>query len=450
MEDQYALVKLPEVPSTIWRYDYTENDRNSYEWIESRQSSDLTNILSVPPNIQARILLLEGLSEGTIAACCSQLKLSDEFVTYHNSESVRMRPVDTTSSDHCLSAKWSRLVNQSARHWKIESMISKGTPYNVDTFKDPKDLRLDHERYQRVPGVFRPYCPISQMPEGIMQHAARESISISWAHENPSSFGKIKYDSGTWFYILILSAVLLVVDPKREHFIIEKKYQLWGTELKESSTIEPCFLNEVVGYTRVRFVKELKNCEKQMPMDGFVHRIQNIIARIMVTNENEVLARLHDALDTIDLSLSQDDILRSSLHVWRERFGLWRQDLLHCRVSARDTLQTFEQQKLCPTCAPQLSSSTIPKYEVELARLKADVDETLARLNSTFQAVMSTMSIVESQKAISEAETVSKLTSLAFFFIPLSFIASLFGMNLVVSFPLFITELVCRRLTIGA
>ncbi len=42
------------------------------------------------------------------------------------------------------------------------------------------------------------------------------------------------------------------------------------------------------------------------------------------------------------------------------------------------------------------------------------------------------MSIIESQKAISEAETVSKLTALAFFFVPLSFIASVFGMNLVV------------------
>lgn len=225
-----------------------------------------------------------------------------------------------------------------------------------------------------------------------------------------------------------------MVDAKREHFITEKRYIIWGVELQGSSIMEPCFLNEVIGYTRARFVKELKICEERMPMDNFVHQIQNIIARIMVSNTTEVLASLHDALDNIDLSLSKDDTLRSSLYIWRERFGLWRQDLLHSRVSARDMLQTFEQQKLCPTCAPQPSSSTIPKYEVELAGLKAEIDETLARLTSTFQAVMSTMSIVESQKAISEAETVSKLTSLAFFFIPLSFVASFFGMNIVVSF----------------
>ena len=296
--------------------------------------------------------------------------------------------------------------------------------------------------------MFRLYHPISEMPEEKVQHAARESISISWVHDNPNSFSKIKSDSCISFHLLTLSAVLVVVDPRREHFIIEKKYKLWGTELKESSTIQPCFLNEVVGYTRAHFIKELQNCEEQMPMDKLVHRIQNIIARIMVTNTTEVLNSLHDALDNIDLSLSRDEVLRSSLHVWRERFGLWRQDLLHSRVSARDMLQTFKQQKLCPTCAPQLSSNTIPRYEVELAGLIAEFDETLARLNSTFQAVMSTMSIVESQKAISEAETVSKLTSLAFFFIPLSFIASLFGMNLVVRFLLFITGLVSPKLTL--
>jgi len=45
----------------------------------------------------------------------------------------------------------------------------------------------------------------------------------------------------------------------------------------------------------------------------------------MVTDTTEVLTSLHDALDEIDLSLSQDNILRSSLHMWRERFGLWQQ-----------------------------------------------------------------------------------------------------------------------------
>ena len=46
---------------------------------------------------------------------------------------------------------------------------------------------------------------------------------------------------------------------------------------------------------------------------------------------------------------------------------------------------------------------------------------------------MSSMSIVESERAIAEAEVVSKLTHLALFFIPLSLVAGLFGMNINVS-----------------
>ena len=120
-------------------------------------------------------------------------------------------------------------------------------------------------------------------------------------------------------------------------------------------------------------------------------------------------------------------------------------------VSVKEMLQTFIQYKSCPTCAPQLSSNSISKYEeVELGGLKANLDDALMRLNSTFQTVMSTMSIVKSQKAILEAETVLKLTALAFFFIPLSFVASLFGINLVVSCFVLTAKLICYKLTLGA
>ena len=169
-------------------------------------------------------------------------------------------------------------------------------------------------------------------------------------------------------------------------------------------------------------------------MDDFVGEIQNITKRIMIANTTEVLTSLHDALDEIDLSLAQDDILRRSLHVWRERFGFWRQDILNSLASVKQMSQLSEKRRSCCTCAPQLSPASISNHvEVDLVGLRADLDDTLTRLNATFQAIMSTMSIVESQKAILEAESISKLTALAFFFIPLSFVATFFGMQIVVS-----------------
>jgi len=225
-----------------------------------------------------------------------------------------------------------------------------------------------------------------------------------------------------------------VIDPKRQYHIVKKKYRFLGSELNSSSAAEFCFLNEFYNYAKVRLSEELRRCEKETLVNDFVYGIQKAVVNIMTTSTAEVLSSLHDALDEIDLSLSQDDVLRSYLPVWRERFGLWRQDLLHSLASIQKMLQTLDQHKSCPTCGPHSSSSSISKRdELGLGELKADVDDTLARVNSTFQVIMSTMSIVESQKAIIEAETVSHLTALAFFFIPLTFVASIFSMNLVVS-----------------
>jgi hypothetical protein len=46
------------------------------------------------------------------------------------------------------------------------------------------------------------------------------------------------------------------------------------------------------------------------------------------------------------------------------------------------------------------------------------------------------MSIIESKNAIAQAESISKLTELAFIFIPLSFTSSLFGMQIKVGLDL--------------
>jgi len=58
----------------------------------------------------------------------------------------------------------------------------------------------------------------------------------------------------------------------------------------------------------------------------------------------------------------------------------------------------------------------------------------MQRVKGTYQAFMSAMSILENERAIAQAEVVTRLTNLAFFFIPLSFVAGVFGMNITVSY----------------
>jgi len=89
---------------------------------------------------------------------------------------------------------------------------------------------------------------------------------------------------------------------------------------------------------------------------------------------------------------------------------------------------------------PTVSSETHPEQaEIssdEAKRLLKDYERLLQISRALLQSFDSGMNMLvnramidESQRAIMEAERVTKLTSLAFFFIPLSFTASVFGMN---------------------
>lgn len=70
--------------------------------------------------------------------------------------------------------------------------------------------------------------------------------------------------------------------------------------------------------------------------------------------------------------------------------------------------------------------SLLQDYEGLLKRTETLSNTCKARL----QILMSRAGIVESNKAIEQAKVVTKLTRLAFIFIPLSFVSSFFGMNL--------------------
>lgn len=77
------------------------------------------------------------------------------------------------------------------------------------------------------------------------------------------------------------------------------------------------------------------------------------------------------------------------------------------------------------------------------------LEDSVSQMNSVRQrttrshkSIMANMSIVESKRGIAEAESVTKLTELAFFFIPLTFSASIFSMQ--------VKELNASRISIAA
>lgn len=216
-------------------------------------------------------------------------------------------------------------------------------------------------------------------------------------------------------------------DPPRLHRKTAKKYAFWS-HLDESHdvTSESVFLNKQT--CRDRFVDKLQRAAVLSGERGDTARatIHGVLLDMIIQDELAILAKINDSLDSIDLAMSNDEFLSRMVDTWRERFGQWRNLLSH----ARSLIGYL-------SCAQGAWGSIIPcggsgahATPDRLRSLQYHAHSTNSRVDSTFQAFTSTMSIIESGKAIREAETVAKLTRLAFFFVPPTLITGVFGANI--------------------
>lgn len=164
-----------------------------------------------------------------------------------------------------------------------------------------------------------------------------------------------------------------------------------------------------------------------------------------------------------DDSNSLVDIIRTSMQRIREgtldeefmqkRVRFWR-SLLH-RLGfhlgvLEQSLREFEQfvfESEAHTAQVETMSQTLSKDTQRTLRGCMDL------IDRSSHSLLAEMQIADSRRGIAEAESVSKLTELAFVFIPLSFVASLFSMQiheLDGGVPLYQFVLVAIGLVIGA
>jgi len=141
-----------------------------------------------------------------------------------------------------------------------------------------------------------------------------------------------------------------------------------------------------------------------------------------------VLAKINRSLNSIDVSLASNEFLHSTVKVWQDQFGRWRNLLYHAQKSIEYISAVYGKAQ--PQDCDQLPMTS------ELNDIRNGIRSTADRVDSTFQVFGLTIGIVESEKAIRQAETVAKLTRLAFFFVPPTLVTGVFGANINVSFPL--------------
>ena len=147
---------------------------------------------------------------------------------------------------------------------------------------------------------------------------------------------------------------------------------------------------------------------------------------IILTDTSNVLRSMDMALTGIGSRMLDDFVLQSRVDLWRRIFNRFEAELLQMELSLRNFVEfreAFERGDAANGGETGSSKVTFAKCLMQISNVRH-------RTKSSYKSLMTLMSLVESKRGIAEAESVTKLTELAFFFIPLTFSASLFSMQI--------------------
>ncbi|KAI1849355.1 hypothetical protein JX266_004850 [Neoarthrinium moseri] len=210
-------------------------------------------------------------------------------------------------------------------------------------------------------------------------------------------------------------------------FLFNDEFRAPYTKLYGSQSSNRGLVQEI-WQTRSRILDLVDRDNKVLAMTGLIQ----FLGQVAMSDVYTVICQLNVALErlvrhvlskspsegagqTVDLSIEGDNQVSDISNQLTE---------LSTNCFHLEHFLSYTQSKL------RLSDDASMKENLHYVR--ETVAATKQRIDGFTQTLMSTMSIIESQKAIQEAENIGKLTQLAFFFIPVTFVASIFGMSIVV------------------
>ena len=140
-----------------------------------------------------------------------------------------------------------------------------------------------------------------------------------------------------------------------------------------------------------------------------------------------ILRILQDILDAIDTEILDDDKMEARLAIWRQILTRAQLELPQLKNSVAQFF-TFLLPKdhSLHSDVPGKAAATNPGVQQCLGA----IDEMLLRLQSATSSLTSNMALLDSRRSIAEAQSITRLTELAFLFIPLTFAATIFGMEI--------------------
>jgi len=135
----------------------------------------------------------------------------------------------------------------------------------------------------------------------------------------------------------------------------------------------------------------------------------------------EFIKQLHTILDEINFEILDDTKME-------ERLTIWRQIITRAQFELPEIWRSMVQFFTFLPSADQSSDGDSVREVFE--RCSSQVDEIIQRLQTVSSSLTSNMALLDSRRSIAEARSVTKLTELAFLFIPLTFAATLLGMQI--------------------
>lgn len=132
-----------------------------------------------------------------------------------------------------------------------------------------------------------------------------------------------------------------------------------------------------------------------------------------------LISHLHKTLDEINVDMISDAKMEDRVVMWRQIIARAQLELPELKRSIM-AFFTFTQL---------LDARGGSGMWIEFEELSTEIDDMIKRLQTASSSLTSNMALLDSRRSIAEAQSVTKLTELAFFFIPLSFAATLFGMQ---------------------
>ncbi|CAI7627214.1 unnamed protein product [Penicillium glandicola] len=193
-----------------------------------------------------------------------------------------------------------------------------------------------------------------------------------------------------------------------------------------------CVFRTPQSMVHLEKLKEIKSTKSEICGTLEIHRGPLILikqlCRIIKQDTMILLNQLRQVLDEIDIEIIDDTKMEDRLGLWRQVINRAQRELPELRSS----MEPFIDFLLKSNTLNSPVEAAVMKSEVtqDFHELWNNMDHIIDRLQRTSASLISNMGLLDSRRSIEEAHAVARLTELAFIFVPMSFAASVFGMQI--------------------